>query len=129
MRRVFVGLAQVFVGLAAQLRNNRGRRRFGSETGANALQTGANAPAVTVYAATSELEKATERQHEINCLIAVKNQKLVALKAECNDKVNDGQTPGTNPRLRARNWRYQGCSATGCQRIRRHTCRALLPSL
>ena len=79
-------------------KNRRGRRRFGSETGANALQTGANAPAVTVYAATSELEKATERQHEINCLIAVKNQKLVALKAECNDKVDDGQTPRTNPR-------------------------------
>ena len=75
-----------------------GRRRFGSETGANALQTGANAPAVTVYAATSELEKAIERQHEVNCLIAVKNQKLVALKAECNDKVEDGQTPRTNPR-------------------------------
>ena len=76
----------------------RGRRRFGSETGANALQTGANAPAVTVYAANSELEKAIERQHEVNCLIAVKNQKLVALKSECNDKVDDGQTPRTNPR-------------------------------
>ena len=76
----------------------RGRRRFGSGTGANALQTGANAPAVTVYAANSELEKAIERQHEVNCLIAVKNQKLVALKSECNDKVDDGQTPRTNPR-------------------------------
>ena len=76
----------------------RGRRRFGSGTGANALQTGANAPAVTVYAATSELEKAIERQHEVNCLIAVKNEKLVALKSECNDKVDNGQTPRTNPR-------------------------------
>ena len=54
--------------------------------------------AVTLDAATSELEKASERQHEVSCLIAVKNQKLVALKAECNDKVDDGQTPRTNPR-------------------------------
>ena len=53
---------------------------------------------MTVYAATSELEKAIECQHEVNCLIAVKNEKLVALKAECNDKVDDGQTPRTNPR-------------------------------
>ena len=91
--------ARFFFSFSATLRKNRrGRRLFGSETGANALQTGANAPAVTVYAANSELEKAIERQHEVNCLIAVKNQKLVALKSECNDKVDDGQTPRTNPR-------------------------------
>ena len=54
--------------------------------------------AVTLDAATSELEKAVKRQHDVNCLIAVKSQKLVALKAECNDKVDDGQTPRTNPR-------------------------------
>ena len=38
--------------------------------------------AVTLDATTSELEKAVKRQHEVDCLIAVKNQKLVALKAE-----------------------------------------------
>ena len=32
MRRVFVGLAQVFVGLAAQLRNNRLLQKYALET-------------------------------------------------------------------------------------------------
>ena len=75
-----------------------GRRRFGSETAAKLSLNRCEAMAVTLDAATSELEKAVKRQHDVNCLIAVKSQKLVALKAECNDKVEDGQTPRTNPR-------------------------------
>ena len=75
-----------------------GRRRFGIGTGAKRSLNSCEAMAVTLDAATSQLEKASERQHEVSCLIAVKNQKLETLKAECNDKVDDGQTPRTNPR-------------------------------
>ena len=54
--------------------------------------------AVTLDATTSELEKAVKRQHEVDCLIAVKNQKLETLKTKCKDKVDEAQTPSTNPR-------------------------------
>ena len=74
------------------------RRRFGSETGARRSLNRCEAIAVTLDAATSELEKAVKRQHEVDCLIAVKNQKLETLKAECKDKVDEAQTPSTNPR-------------------------------